>query len=148
MLKPKVMVSARIPKELSTFCLQHYENMSIAINTALELLRDQESIQNENNCIQNENICKQDQEGELNGLQEQIISNDENYKEIINGYKVRIEERDQYIETLKRELEKAHQDKDNIQNIYDNYMRQMQTLIQQKAIEVPGDKKKPWYKFW
>jgi hypothetical protein len=49
--------------------------------------------------------------------------------------------------TLREELEKAHQDKDDIKNLYDNYMRQMQTLIQQKAIEAPGEKKK-WWKFW
>ncbi len=68
--------------------------------------------------------------------------------------KIRVEEKDKQIvelekhnQTLKGELEKAHQDKDVIQNHYDNYMRQMQTLIQQKAIEAPGEKK-PWYKFW
>jgi peptidoglycan hydrolase CwlO-like protein len=52
-----------------------------------------------------------------------------------------------HIETLQRELAKAHEDKDTIQNHYDNYMRQMQTLIQQKAIESPGAKK-PWWRFW
>jgi hypothetical protein len=60
----------------------------------------------------------------------------------------RSEELEKHNSTLKGELEKAHMDKDNIQNLYDNYMRQMQTLIQQKAIEAPGEKKKPWWKFW
>jgi Uncharacterized conserved protein len=58
-----------------------------------------------------------------------------------------IEEKDRHIDTLKRDLEQAAKDKETIQNLYDNYMRQMQTLIQQKAIEAPGNKK-PWWKFW
>ena len=59
----------------------------------------------------------------------------------------RSEELERHNQTLKGELEKAHQDKETIQNHYDNYMRQMQTLINQKAIEALGNKK-PWYKFW
>ena len=58
-----------------------------------------------------------------------------------------IEEKDRHIETLKTELEKAGQDKEAIQNLYNNYMLQMQTLINQKALEAPGAKK-PWWRFW
>jgi molecular chaperone GrpE (heat shock protein) len=54
--------------------------------------------------------------------------------------KARIEEKEQHIETLKKELE-------NISQMHNNYMVQMQTLINQKAIEVPGAKK-PWWRFW
>ena len=59
----------------------------------------------------------------------------------------RLQEIQEHNETLKIELEKAHQDKAAIQNLYDNYMRQMQTLITQKTIEAPGAKK-PWWRFW
>jgi hypothetical protein len=41
----------------------------------------------------------------------------------------------------------AGQDKEAVQNLYNNYMLQMQTLINQKAIEPPGAKK-PWWRFW
>ncbi|MDR3492873.1 MAG: hypothetical protein P4M12_12685, partial [Gammaproteobacteria bacterium] len=58
-----------------------------------------------------------------------------------------IEEKNQHIETLKIELDKAGHDKEAIQNLYNNYMLQMQTLINQKAIEAPGTKKK-WWQFW
>ena len=51
-----------------------------------------------------------------------------------------IEEKDKHIGTLQKELE-------NITNMHNNYMMQMQTLINQKAIEVPGAKK-PWWRFW
>jgi hypothetical protein len=54
--------------------------------------------------------------------------------------KVRSEELEKHNETLKKDLE-------NLQNLYNNYMLQMQTLINQKAIEAPGAKK-PWWQFW
>lgn len=60
----------------------------------------------------------------------------------------RSEELEKHNLTLKGEMEKAHQDKDDIKNLYDNYMRQMQTLINQKAIETPKDKRKPFWKIW
>jgi hypothetical protein len=50
-------------------------------------------------------------------------------------------------ETLKAELGSANKREEDLKTLYDNYMRQMQTLIQQKAIESPGAKK-PWWKFW
>jgi hypothetical protein len=51
-------------------------------------------------------------------------------------------------ETLKAEIERAGQDKEAIQNLYNNYMLQMQTLINQKAIEAPGAKKKRFWEIW
>ena len=50
-------------------------------------------------------------------------------------------------ETLKAELEKAGREKEAIQNLYNNYMLQMQTLINHKVIEAPGAKKS-WWRFW
>lgn len=50
-------------------------------------------------------------------------------------------------ETLKKELDKAKQDKDDLKKTFDNYMVQVQTLINQKSIEAPGTKK-PWWRFW
>ena len=58
MQQQKVTVSARISKEMYTFCLQEYTNISTAINTALELLRDKEHIQNVNESTQNVNKHK------------------------------------------------------------------------------------------
>ncbi|MCO5382658.1 MAG: hypothetical protein NHB15_11655 [Methanosarcina barkeri] len=54
--------------------------------------------------------------------------------------RARYEESGKHIETLNKELE-------NSQETHRNYMMQVQTLINQKAIEAPGAKK-PWYKFW
>jgi seryl-tRNA synthetase len=58
-----------------------------------------------------------------------------------------IEEKDRYIETLKEDREKAEKDKEDLKNTYNNYFLQVQTLINQKAIEGPGNKK-AWWKFW
>jgi hypothetical protein len=61
--------------------------------------------------------------------------------------RARVEELQDHTATLKKELDKAAQDKETLQNMYNNYFLQVQTLINQKAIEAPGNKK-PWYKFW
>ncbi|RPJ70079.1 MAG: hypothetical protein EHM20_15785 [Alphaproteobacteria bacterium] len=55
-----------------------------------------------------------------------------------------LEEKDKHIETLKTENEGLKQDKEDLKETHKNYMIQMQTLINQKAIEVPGEKK-PWW---
>jgi ABC-type phosphate transport system auxiliary subunit len=52
----------------------------------------------------------------------------------------RNEELEKHIETLKKELE-------DLKSMQNNYMVQVQTLINQKAIEAPGAKK-PWWRFW
>ena len=53
----------------------------------------------------------------------------------------------EYNETLKKELEKAGQDKEDLKKTFDNYMIQVQTLINQKAIEASGAKK-AWWRIW
>jgi hypothetical protein len=68
-------------------------------------------------------------------------------QERLEGLQVVLEEKNNRINDLTKEIENTRQDQEAIQNLYDNYMRQMQTLINQKAIEVPGAKK-PWWRFW
>jgi predicted RNase H-like nuclease (RuvC/YqgF family) len=60
----------------------------------------------------------------------------------------RAEELEKHNQTLKGELSKAERDKEDLKATYNNYFLQVQTLINQKAIEAPGEKRKPWYKFW
>lgn len=74
---------------------------------------------------------------------------------MINELQARLEEKEKWIielqnhnETLKTELEKAGQDKDDLKETHKNYMLQMQTLINQKAIEAPGAKKKRFWEIW
>jgi len=49
--------------------------------------------------------------------------------------------------TLKEELNNASQDKEGLKTTSNNYFLQVQSLINQKALEAPGNKR-PWYKFW
>ena len=59
----------------------------------------------------------------------------------------RVEELQAHKETLKKELDKASLDKEDLKTTYNNYFLQVQSLINQKSIEAPGAKK-PWWRFW
>jgi len=122
MPEDKIRVSARIPKDLYDICLQRYDNITNAVNAGLELL-----------CSQSKDEAK--------------THEDKRQQNEDDSSKALIEEKDRHIETLRKELEKAGQDKEAIQNLYNNYMLQMQTLINQKALEAPGAKKQ-WWRFW
>ncbi len=58
-----------------------------------------------------------------------------------------IEDKDRHIESLKKELQSAGQREQDLKQMHSNYMMQMQTLINQKAIDAPGTKR-PWWRFW
>jgi len=94
--------------------------------------------------------------GELNRSEENHISQIKSLEEKLNAapdlgefsrLQARFEELQNHKETLKKELEKTERDKEDLKTTYNNYFLQVQTLINQKAIEAPGSKK-PWYKFW
>ena len=51
------------------------------------------------------------------------------------------EKSERHNETLIKELDKAGQDKDDLKSMHNNYMLQVQKLINQKAIEAPGNKR-------
>jgi chromosome segregation ATPase len=61
--------------------------------------------------------------------------------------RVQTREQREQIETLKSDLDRAERDKEDLKTVYNNYFLQVQTLINQKAIEAPGAKK-PWWQFW
>jgi hypothetical protein len=63
------------------------------------------------------------------------------------GLQVEVQELRDHNDTLRKELEKAERDKEDLKSVYANYFAQVQTLINQKAIEAPGAKK-PWWKIW
>lgn len=133
-----VHVGARIPEDLYNKCSTKYNNMTAAIIAGLELLVQQE----ENNCSTEENSCKT--EGNNCKTEENVCSTDENNNRELRAL---IEEKDRHIETLKAELEKSEQREEKLNENHRNYMLQMQTLINQKAIEAPGAKKS-WWRFW
>jgi len=52
----------------------------------------------------------------------------------------RIQDQQIEIEFLRKEI-------DDLKSIHNNYMIQVQTILNQKTIEAPGVKK-PWWRFW
>jgi hypothetical protein len=128
--------SALIPNEiLEKLKEAGYENRAEAIRLGLEcLLQESQKNQKESQKNQEESI-------------EKLKESNGNLRESVSTLKAQNSELEKHNITLKEELDKAHQDKDELRNLYDNYMRQMQTLIQQKAIKAPGEKK-IWWKFW
>jgi Arc/MetJ-type ribon-helix-helix transcriptional regulator len=142
------MISGKIPINLHEAMIKavgkkEYRDKTEVLNLALERL-----------LLNSFNKFNTQQEPEENSSV--INSNKRNAPDRIEYTRLqtRLEEKEKWIielqnhnETLKKELEKAGQDKEAVQNLYNNYMLQMQTLINQKAIEAPGAKK-PWWRLW
>lgn len=138
MPQDKIHVGARVPTELYNKCLTMFDNITEAIIVGLELAVKQKE--------------------EISSTNENIGSTEENVSSTnvstSGALRALIEEKDKRISDLKEELEKAGRDKEDLkqtynklQDTYNNYMAQMQTLIKQKSIEAPGVKK-PWWRFW
>ena len=157
MVEAKITACAKVPKELYDASIQKYTKISVAIIAGLELLREndsiQNSIQNQDDSIQNQDDSIQNQDDSIqnqgSGIPNQSDSiRDEGVKLGENGILKAENERLQDInEILRANIQELKKDKDTIQNLYNNYMLQMQTLINQRAIEAPGAKK-PWWRFW
>jgi Arc/MetJ-type ribon-helix-helix transcriptional regulator len=60
---------------------------------------------------------------------------------------VRLEEKDKQIRGTEQHIEALKKEIENIKQVHNNYMMQMQVLINQKVIEAPGAKKR-WWQFW
>ncbi len=78
-----------------------------------------------------------------NGLEDEKRRNQELQKEL----ELRIEEAQKQIKDLQKELEKAERREIYFEEMHNNYMMQVQTLINQKQIAAPGANK-PWWRFW
>jgi Arc/MetJ-type ribon-helix-helix transcriptional regulator len=144
----RIMISGKIPINLHEAMIKaverkEYRDKTEVLNIALEKL-----------LFNNVNKLNTQQEPEETDSAINSIIMDAPDKIEYARLQTRLEEKDKWIielqnhnETLKKELEKSSQDKEAVQNLYNNYMLQMQTLINQKAIEAPGAKK-PWWKLW
>jgi len=137
-----------------------FKSQNEAVNKAFEKLieiQDNNQVESKNNQIESNMINElrarlEKKDTQIEKAQRQIKNMEESLRKApdlaeFSRMQAKSEELEKHNETLKGELAKAGQDKDDIKKTFDNYMIQVQTLINQKAIEATGAKK-PWYKFW
>lgn len=144
MPEEKVTVSARITKEMHTFCLQEYTNMSVAINAGLDLLKDNKCLQNDEKCLQNVNNHKRDVEQ----LQEKIKDLQEMNKEIKELQEKRVNDLKEQINSL---IEDAKNKDKTIEDLNKNIFAQansLYNLTNTKLLPENTENKKPWWRFW
>jgi len=68
-------------------------------------------------------------------------------KDFQRELELRMEEAQRQIQGLQKDLDKAERREIYFEEMHNNYMMQMQTLISQKQIVAPGTKK-PWWRLW
>ena len=117
MPEDKIRVSARIPKTIHDICLQRYDNITIAINTGLELLCSQSEDKTktkEDEYQQNEDICQTDEDIRRQHEDVNIRAEVQEIKARLEEKCLQLEDKDKHIETLKDELNKAERDKESL----------------------------------
>jgi Arc/MetJ-type ribon-helix-helix transcriptional regulator len=132
--KIQAFVPVSIYNQIESF---GFKSQNEAVNFAfVKLLEHQGNNQDESKNNQNNSEMNQNESNMINQLQTKL----EEKENLLKGLQ-------DHNETLKKELDKAERDKEDLKNTYNNYFLQVQTLINQKAIEAPGAKK-PWWQFW
>jgi Uncharacterized conserved protein len=150
----RIQITVKLPIDLHATLSKaieedRYNNMTAAVITALEKELSEPSGMSED--VQNTNMEVQrlTQELQKNVSDLQVLqATFDGIQGLSEEKDKQLEEKNKHIETLKEELEKAERDKEDLKTTYNNYFLQVQTLINQKAIEAPGEKKKPFWKFW
>ena len=149
----KIQVTVKLPLNIHSVLTQRvnegtYPSMSAALIVALEKELAETSRHSED-ILEIDNKCQiltadlEKKVSEMSILQATFqgsLKLSEEKDNRINGL-------EKEIEALLMELKKTNQDKEDLKTTHTNYMMQMQTLINQKAIEVTGAKK-PWWRFW
>ncbi|HEY5124661.1 MAG TPA: hypothetical protein VIK14_13100 [Ignavibacteria bacterium] len=132
-----------------------YRTWTEAIVSGLELLvKSTEKVQTEESEVQRSTENSTLDDSRVQGSTNKSTVDDLEVQKVriestgeIRELRARVEELQDHNETLKTELEKAGQREEDLKETHRNYMLQVQTLINQKAIEAPGAKK-PWWQFW
>lgn len=142
----KIMVSAKIPVSLHDSIIEavnkkKFKDKTTCITEALEKLLHH--TQQEHMSVR-QNI-KHEMQDEINKL-ENVLCDIPDKIEYIR-LQVRAEEKDKQIKEKEQHIEALKKEIENLKQIHNNYMMQMQVLINQKVIEAPGTKK-PWWRVW
>jgi chromosome segregation ATPase len=137
-IMPKRRITVFIPLETyEAIESSDYENVTDTVNIALNrLFKEPDKIKLYDDKIKS-------YEDKIAVLQNHEIELQARLEEKEN----RLKDLHNHNETLKTELDKASQREENLKSMHNNYFLQVQTLINQKTIEAPGEKKK-WWKFW
>jgi peptidoglycan hydrolase CwlO-like protein len=150
----RIQITVKLPSELHTTLNTainegRYNNMTAAIITALEKELSDPVEMSTDIQDKDKNVQRLTHELQKNVSDLQVMqATFEGIQRLTDEKDKQIEEKNQHIETLKAEIEKASQREEDLKKVHNNYMLQMQTLINQKAIEAPGEKKRPFWKFW
>ena len=150
----RVQITVKLPSELHSSLSQaikesKYQNMTVAIITALEKELQEPAGMSTDLLNNDSELQKLTEELQKNVTDIQVMrATFEGIQRLTEEKDKQIEELNKHNSTLKADLEKASQDKEDLKQMHNNYFLQVQTLINQKAIEAPGEKKKPFWKFW
>ena len=92
---------------------------------------------------------RQNQEslGKIQELEKLLEGEQRHNQELQTELELRKGEAQNQITDLRKELEKAERREIYFEEMHNNYMMQVQTLINQKQIVAPGAKKS-WWRFW
>ena len=104
-------------------------------------------IQELKNGLENEQRRNQELQSKIPELEKRFESEQRRNQELQKELELRMEETQKQIKDLQKELEKAERREIYFEEMHNNYMMQVQTLINQKQIVAPGAKK-PWWRFW
>ncbi|HEY3363046.1 MAG TPA: hypothetical protein VGK06_14825 [Methanosarcina sp.] len=151
----RVRVNGRVPKELYAEISNYYANITAAINDALELLRQEKTGQLHKDCGKN---MQNDASGiqaqldaarmqldaanmQIDFLKGQLEIKDTQQEARINDLLDQLKVKDQQLEKKDTQIE-------NLTNTMQSQAINIHDMLNQKAIEAPGEKKKPFWKFW
>jgi len=138
----KIQVTVKLPLNIHSVLTQRvnegtYQSMSAALIVALEKELT-ETVKQSEDMLQTDNKCQI-----LTADLEKNVSEMGILQAIFQGSLKLSEEKDKRIYDLEKEIEalltelkKINQDKEDLKSMHNNYMLQMQTLINQRAIAV------------
>ena len=97
--------------------------------------------------LEDEQRHNQELQSKTQELEKRLEDEQRHNQELQRKLELRMEESQNQIRDLRKELEKAERREVYFEEMHNNYMMQVQTLINQKQIVAPGTKK-PWWRFW
>lgn len=114
-----------------------FDSPNTAVITALEKLIGEPELKRSG----------KEQEIKIQELGNKLEEEQKRTRELQRELEIKVEETQKRIKDLEKNIEKAERREIYLEEIHNNYMLQVQTLIKQKQILAPGENK-PWWRFW